>query len=261
MAYLERGQGVPLVLVHGVLGDFRTWEPITSTLSSKYRTISVSLRHAYPEHWNGNGDDASLSQHAADLTAFIKELGVGPVYLLGHSRGGDVVLFSTSAHPELVRGIILADPAPLVTLLPARRDVQDAVDQRAAMTRSMLEHFRQGDMDGGAAIWINSIGGPGAWNAAPERSRDVWRSNVWTAKTLYEDDRQPFHCNDARKINVPVLLVTGDNSPPIYSYMHEALRPYLQQVTNAVIPKAGHGMFRTNPQVFNERVSDFLMSH
>lgn len=39
--------------------------------SSHYRTISVSLRHAYPESWDGKGNDAALAQHAADLAAFI----------------------------------------------------------------------------------------------------------------------------------------------------------------------------------------------
>ena len=258
MAYAERGQGTTLVLVHGTLGDLRNWEQVTSSLSGRYRTISVSLRHAYPENWDGRGDDASLSQHAADLAAFIRALGVGPVHVLGHSRGGAVALIMASAHPELVRTLILADPAPLVTMLPKRQEVQDAVEKRTAMAQSMVERFRQGDVDGGAAIWINGLGGPGAWDAASETSRVIWRSNGWTAKTLVDDDRQPFSCSDAAKVGASVLLITGDKSPPIYGYMHESLRPCLKQVVNAVIPNAGHGMFRANPKEFNERVLEFL---
>lgn len=261
MAYVERGQGVPLVLVHGTLGDLRNWEQITPSLSGRYRTIAVSLRHAYPEHWDGRGDDASLSQHAADLAAFIRALRVGPVHLLGHSRGGAVILLTASAHPELVRSVILADPAPLVPLLPKRREVQDAEDQRTTMARSMMERFRQGDVDGGAALWVNGVGGPGAWDAASEASRNVWRANAWTAKSLADDDRQPFRCSDAAKIEAPVLLITGDKSPSIYGYMQESLRPCLRQVKNAVIPNAGHGMFRSNPKAFNERVLEFLDAH
>ncbi|CBJ35488.1 alpha/beta fold hydrolase [Ralstonia solanacearum] len=261
MAYVERGQGAPLVLVHGTLGDFRTWDQVTSSLSDKYHTISVSLRHAYPEHWDGRGDDGSLSQHASDLAVFIRALGLGPVHLLGHSRGGTVVLFTASAHPELMRSVILADPAPLMNMLPKRPDVQAAMDQRTVLIQSMLEHFRKGDVDGGAATWINGIGGPGAWDAASEGARTVWRANAWTAKTLYGDDRLPFACADAAKIKVPVLLVTGDKSPPIYGYVQESLRPCLERVTSVAIPNAGHGMFRANPQVFNERIGEFLAEH
>ncbi len=261
MAYAEQGQGAPLVLVHGTLGDFRTWSQIASSLSSKYHVVSVSLRHAYPEQWDGQSSDGSLGQHASDLAVFIRSLGLGPVHLLGHSRGGAVVLFSASAHPELVRSVILADPAPLMTMLPKRQDAQVEMDRRTAMVQLMLEHFRKGDVDGGAATWINSTGGPGAWDAASEASRMVWRANAWTAKTLYEDDRLPFSCADAARIKAPVLLITGDKSPAIYGYVQEALRPCLGQVSSVVIPNAGHGMFRANPQAFNARVSEFLMAH
>ncbi len=261
MAYTEQGQGIPLILVHGTLGDYRNWEPLIPQFSNHYRTISVSLRHAYPEPWDGKGNDAALVQHAADLTAFIQALGAGPVHLLGHSRGGAVVLVAVSAHPELARTVILADPAPLVTLLPNRPEVQSAESQRIAMSQSMNERFREGDLDGGAALWINGVGGPGAWDAASPASRSVWRANAWTAKTLADDDRQSFGCNDAARISAPVLLVTGDRSPPIYGYMQEALLPCLKHVQITVIPNAGHGMFRANPRVFIERVREFLSAH
>src|SRR5437588_863027 len=53
MAYLEVGKGPPLVCVHGTLGDFRTWSAVMGPLSKSYRVISVSLRHFFPEHWDG----------------------------------------------------------------------------------------------------------------------------------------------------------------------------------------------------------------
>ena len=61
MAYLEIGQGPPLVCVHGTLGDFRTWSAVLGPLSKKHRVISVSLRHFFPEHWDGVGDDYRMN--------------------------------------------------------------------------------------------------------------------------------------------------------------------------------------------------------
>ncbi|OMG72672.1 alpha/beta fold hydrolase [Burkholderia ubonensis] len=148
--------------------------------------------------------------------------------MLGHSRGGAVVLLTASAHPELVRTVVLADPAPLISLLENRPEVQAAVHQRTVLVQSMQERFGKGDWDGGAALWINGIGGPGAWTAASETSRSVWRANARTAKTLLDDDRQPFRCNDAARILAPVLLVTGDKSPAIYGYMQEVPAPLLE---------------------------------
>lgn len=109
MAYQETGSGIPLVLVHGSLTDYRTWNAQVPDFSNTYCTISVSLRHYYPEKWNGIGDDFSIIQHASDVAALIKNLNLGKVHLLGHSRGGAVVLNVARLYPEVIRTLILED--------------------------------------------------------------------------------------------------------------------------------------------------------
>ena len=74
MAYLEVGEGPPLVCVHGTLGDFRTWSAVFGPLSKKHRVISLSLRRFFPEHWDGVGNDYLMAQHVADVIGFIEEL-------------------------------------------------------------------------------------------------------------------------------------------------------------------------------------------
>jgi alpha/beta hydrolase fold len=88
MAFLESGTGESIVLVHGAGTDYRSWARQVESPPRGFRLIAVSLRHYYPERWDGKGDTFSIRQHAEDLAAFIEALGVGPVYLVGHSRGG-----------------------------------------------------------------------------------------------------------------------------------------------------------------------------
>src|SRR5258708_37558216 len=57
-------------------------------LSKKHRVIAVSLRHFFPEHWDGVGDDYRMAQHVADVIAFIEQIAPKPIDLMGHSRGG-----------------------------------------------------------------------------------------------------------------------------------------------------------------------------
>src|SRR3954468_13141147 len=90
MAYLEVGQGPPLVCVHGSLSDFRVWSPVLGPLSKRHRVIAPSLRHFFPEHWDGQGGSYSIAQHTSDVIVFIEQLDAGPVDLLGHSRGGHI---------------------------------------------------------------------------------------------------------------------------------------------------------------------------
>ena len=88
MAYQEMGSGAPLVLVHGAINDYRVWAAQLPEFAKNYRVIAVSLRHYYPERWDGKGSDFSIEQHISDVPVFIRQLNLGPVHLLGHSRGG-----------------------------------------------------------------------------------------------------------------------------------------------------------------------------
>jgi pimeloyl-ACP methyl ester carboxylesterase len=49
MAYLDVGQGPPLVCVHDSLCDFRIWGSVIGPLTTKHRAIAVSLRHFFPD--------------------------------------------------------------------------------------------------------------------------------------------------------------------------------------------------------------------
>ena len=72
--YIELGQGTPVVLVHGTLEDYRTWDGQLEALSKGYRLISYSRRYHYPNEWPKDATDFSVTIHARDLAAFIKAL-------------------------------------------------------------------------------------------------------------------------------------------------------------------------------------------
>src|SRR5262249_8742382 len=110
IAYVEVGGGPPLVCVHGTLGDYRVWSPVMGPLSRHHKVISLSLRHFFPEHWNGEGVDYTIAQHVADVIAFIEALNTGPVDLMGHSRGGHISFRVAEQRPDLLRRLVLAEP-------------------------------------------------------------------------------------------------------------------------------------------------------
>ena len=72
--------------------------------------IAVSLRHFFPEHWDGVGDDYLMSQHVADIIAFIEQIDASPVDLMGHSRGGHIAFRVAQQRPDLLRRLVLLEP-------------------------------------------------------------------------------------------------------------------------------------------------------
>lgn len=257
MAYTERGSGPPLVLVHGAGLDFRYWAGQMEPFSAKYKTIAVSLRHYYPEPWRGDGE-FSLDEHVADLTAFIKQLGAGPVHLVGHSRGGTVAMYAVAADPSIAKTLVFAEGGMGMSgFAPSNPGEQE---QTAEYVRSVQAKFAEGDIDGGVAAFITRISGPGAWQAMPETARQVLRDNAWTLVAGQLDSaRWPdFGCEDTKRLALPVLLVGGANSLARWHLLLDKFQSSLQRAERVVVPNAGHAMSWMNPTAFNAAVLAFL---
>jgi esterase len=60
MAFIESGAGESVVLVHGGGTDYRTWRRQVESPPPGFRLIGISLRHYYPERWDGKGDTFSI---------------------------------------------------------------------------------------------------------------------------------------------------------------------------------------------------------
>lgn len=193
MFYLEQGTGQPVVLVHGAMSDFRYFSGLMNPLSAKYRVIAVSLRHYYPERWDGKGGRFSLGQHVADVAAFIELLKAGPVHLVGHSRGGSLALYVASAHGERVRTLTVAEGGMNMPAF-APTDATTGGSQRpvARPGATAAAMFEQGNMEGGLAYFMDAVRGPGSWTAAPEADRQIYRDNAWTIKGALADKLDPY---------------------------------------------------------------------
>jgi pimeloyl-ACP methyl ester carboxylesterase len=257
MAYTERGSGPPLVLVHGAGLDYRYWAGQMEPFSAKYRTIAVSLRHYFPEPWRGDGE-FSLSQHVADLIAFIKQLGVGSVHLVGHSRGGTVALYAVVADSLIAKTLVFAEGGLGMAKFAETDPVEQ--EQTAQYVRSLTAKFADGDIDGGLEAVMTRISGPGAWQAMPETSRQVFRDNAWTLVAgLLDNPRWPaLGCEDTKRLELPVLIVGGANSLPKWHLLLDKFQSCFQRAERVVIPNAGHAMSLMNPVAFNGAVLGFL---
>jgi pimeloyl-ACP methyl ester carboxylesterase len=257
MAYLEVGQGPPLVCVHGTLGDFRTWSAVFGPLSKQRRVISVSLRHFFPEHWDGVGNDYLMAQHVADVIAFIEKLDPRPVDLMGHSRGGHIAFRVAELRPDLLRRIVLAEPGGELdqSLDPA---VAPGPSQRASRFVISAGKITDGDIDGGLMFFFDTIEGDGAWAHLPAAPKQQLRDNAYTLIGQVGENRQPYTRQQAESIKTPTLFVGGADTKGALPVVLRALAAHVPGARKAMIAGAGHWMFEQAPEEFSKIVLDFL---
>lgn len=260
MAYLEVGQGPPLVCVHGTLGDFRTWSAVLGPLSKKCRVISLSLRRFFPEHWDGVGNDYLTARHVSDVIGFIERLDAGPVDLMGHSRGGHIAFRVAEQRPDLLRKLILAEPGGELdqSLDPA---AAPGPSQRSASIAASAEKIANGDIDGGLKIFFDAIAGEGAWTRLPAAPKQQLRDNAFTLIGQVGENRQPFSKAGAQSIRTPTLFVGGANTRGALPLVLRALAAHVPGSSTAIIPGAGHWMFEQAPQKYCEIVLEFLAAN
>lgn len=253
MAYKEVGSGPTVVLVHGVMCDYRCWGSTESALAGNYRLVSVSMRHFYPENWDGSGDTFSAAQHAKDLAAFIEKMNP-PVRLVGHSYGGLVASEVARTRPELVSKLVLAEGAT-DGLLPAPSEEQLAGKKRFGEQAENALKTR--GTDAGLELAVDTLNGKGAWSRYPASVQSFHRDNAWTIVGAVKDTSPLATCAQFGSLKMPVLLVTGQNTSPRYKQIVPAQAKCLPGTKTVVIPNVGHAMMM-NPAVFNPALKDFL---
>ncbi len=260
MAYLdvgEAGRAPPLVCVHGSLNDFRVWGCVIGPLSTNHRVICVSLRHFFPEQWDGKGDTYTIDQHVDDVIAFIEKLNAGPVDLMGHSRGGHIAFRAAQQRPDLLRRLVLAEPGGEldITLDP---DTKGGPSPLLAHFTASAEKIAAGDVDGGLTVFVDTLEGPGHWQRVPPLMKQPLRDNATTLIGQIRDNRPPFSKTDAESISMPTLFIGGARSKGLLPKVLHALAAHVPDSKTAMIPNTTHPMFEQAPQAFSQIVLDFL---
>jgi pimeloyl-ACP methyl ester carboxylesterase len=257
------GDGVPLLLVHGSLCDYRYWQGQVEALSAGYRVIVPSLRHYFPERWDGAGSGFTTEQHVDDLLGLLDQV-PGPVHLLGHSRGGNICLRVALAAPWKLLSLTLADPGgdfaeDVFTEVNIEAPVSSF--ERNQFRQQALELLRAGAVEEGLQLFVDTVSGPGVWSRSSRQFREMATANAMTLVGQVADHPDPIDHDQVAQLQLPVLLIGGAKSPEPFPRIIQALQSTLADVRSVTIPGASHGMNVIRPASFNRSVLEFVAQH
>lgn len=275
LAYMEAGEGDPVIFVHGIPTDYRAWSGQMGPFSRRYQVIAYSRRLAHPNRNEMNYEKSTVENNSADLIGLIEELGVSPVHLVGHSYGGFAAAYCASTTPKLIRTLTLIEPAVSTILLRNRKSTSEflglllshpsiaisaAKFQRGSLDPS-LEAFRKEDFD--AALRLNLDGimnRHGAFEQLSEPIRVMTKENERTVGELMAEV-PAFGREEASKISAPTLLIHGSESPKVLHAIVDRLARAIPQSEVSTVSGAAHFPHLEKPKEFNELVLGFLLKH
>src|SRR5713101_2318117 len=219
----EKGDGQPVLFCHGIPTDYRAWLYQMDVFSNRYRAISYSRRYAAPNTREGDVTDSTVGNNAGDLKGLIETLGVGPVHLVGHSYGGFIAAFLAADHPDLVRSLVLVEPA-VSTLLVENADSKAqmlslllrspsvALSARRFLNASLnpsFEALARGDDDRAVELNVDGVQDKhGAFASMPDEVKKMMLENARTIEEL--KTRFPPFKKHVGKIQCETLVINGE---------------------------------------------------
>ncbi|MEV6912328.1 alpha/beta hydrolase [Amycolatopsis sp. NPDC051071] len=102
LAYEIRGEGAPVILLHGGILDSRMWDAEMTALESRYTAIRYDAR--------GHGESSTPTErfrHYEDLRTLMTALGLPRASLVGLSGGGRIAVDFALTYPDLVENLVL----------------------------------------------------------------------------------------------------------------------------------------------------------
>lgn len=240
------GTGPPIALLHSSVCDARMWDPQWAALTEDHQVIRCDLR--------GFGKtplDHEPFSDAGDVHDLLTELDVTGATLVASSSGGKVALQIASAWPELVSRLVLL--APLYDLPPT-----PAVRRFGRREDALLE---AGDLEGATELNVVTWLGPDTDEEVRDKVRQMQRNafEVQLAAEQHDGEvhKEPGPPIDLGAIDVPALVVCGDNDLDYFHHIAAHLAEQLPQARQVKLPWAWHLPNLQRPDEITELIRDF----
>jgi pimeloyl-ACP methyl ester carboxylesterase len=252
--YLEAGAGWPLVLIHAFPLAADMWRPQLERVPDGWRFLAPDTRGFGPGAV-ASATPPSIDDLAGDVVALLDQLELERATIAGLSMGGYVALALFRVAPERVTGLVLANT----------RAGADSADGRAGRDK-LIALAREGGPQAVADQMLPKLLGDTTRRARPDLPRAVramieGNSAEAIAGALHAMKERPDSTALLPRINLPALVVAGEEDALIPVAESEAMDRALPRSHLVVLPASGHLSSFETPDDFSEALGNFLRAN
>lgn len=247
--YEERGQGIPILGVHGSPSSAVLWADAAQELALHGRCITYDRRGFHRSAPPVPFESMDLVEHVDDAAALLAALHAGPAVVIGRSTGGLIALELARRFPDKVKALVLLEPA-LFTMDP------DAAAWAGTLRRRVLE-LSAGQTGLLAESVIREVAGDAVWESLPADLKEMFAgtSNAVLAELKghgfdLSEDALELSEEDLAGIRRPTLLVSAEDSGGAFGAVTARLSGALP-LTQTVQVTGGHVINPAHPAVLD----------
>jgi pimeloyl-ACP methyl ester carboxylesterase len=259
--YLIGGKGSPVVLLHGYAQTGHMWLPVMPLLAKSHTVVVPDLRGAGGSSKPESGYDKK--NMAADIHELTTSLGFDRVSIVGHDIGLMVAYAFAAQFPNATEKVVLMD-----AFLPGIGNWKDVWLMRdlwhfhfygevplalvQGRERTYFEHFwndfaadkSKSVPEADRRLYAESYAQPGGMRAGFEYFRN------------FEQDAKDFAALSGRKLDMPVLVITGEKASG--TFLIDQAKLVANNVNGTVVQGSGHWLMEEAPDIVIAAIIDFL---
>ena len=254
--YEERGEGEPLLLLHGHSLDRRMWDSQFRPFARRFRTIRLDFR-GYGR--SSDQDEQMQMTHVDDVITLMDSLHIEKAHVVGLSMGAFVAGDMLGMYPERLLSCVLASGS-VRRSSPGPSEPMDSTER--ARRDGEIEALKQKGVEVMKREWLEQLISSGGSRRETMR-KPLWRMiDDWTAWQPLHKEVRLFYGKEAwtrmqrLRPAVPVLMLRGGTEGK------QGTPKELEFLPNGhleVLPDCGHMMNMEQPKAFNEAVLRFLL--
>jgi pimeloyl-ACP methyl ester carboxylesterase len=279
MHYVSRGEGKPMLFLHGFPQFWFLWREQLADLGEDHVVYAPDMR-GYNLSCKPEDTEAYRMRHLlGDVLALIRELDLAPLTLVGHDWGGIVSWAFALKYPEMLDRLVIIDAPPPFTW---NRDLRESPKQRQAV--NYMVEFSKPSPEPEEMLVANDfalmddimvrIGGRGAQLSGSEREtyHEAWGQpgalrgglNYYRAARMGEQvasggvPEEYVQKITTQTVEVPTLVIWGENDLALLPSLTRGLSEWVPHLRVEIIPGAGHWVPYERPEVVNGLIREFV---
>jgi pimeloyl-ACP methyl ester carboxylesterase len=258
--YIVKGEGKPLILIHGYGAGMWVWEKQIDFLSQFYRVYALDLiGHGFSDRPK---IDYTPEAYIHFLKDFMDGVGIEKAILIGNSMGGGIAWAVAALFPERVERLILINCVPPDVLDQVRNDSFRTLV--AIKDIPLLPYLVIASRNKKSIKWILQECVSDIKLITPEILDRQYqlskiRGTTWVLYSTFKNAEKASRLKDnLSRIDQPTFLIWGERDlifpPSVGESLHQAIRGSKFQM----IEKSGHIPMWETPEEINQAILDFL---